>query len=285
MGEVPTLINLMGLSDIFLLLIPFLIIPILIISLGKGADIIIKAFDKVASGTLLIHDYKLFFLLYPYYLILSLLMSFLIENSLLFEEFALSELEIALIALSLAFLPRVIGFTAAREQTRAMLITILTPLLIFSLPLLFLGLKKEIIFPPVIVKYCLVGALIFSVLGELWILFAQRIKILVKLPEYREPDFLKDVYDKPYEQNWKGLAAAFNKSDIDYDQQRIIEGFTVGLKRAKDHNELLDTLRDIDYSKGASWKLISILQELAKDEDKYVRSAAADALKGIRSGI
>ena len=178
--------------DILPLSILFLLIPIFIIFLGKIANLIIKSLNMVASRTLIFNDRKLFIPLFLYYLMLSILMSFLIENSLLFSNFELTELEIALIALSLAFLPRVIGFTAAHEQTRVMLLSILTPLTTFALPLLILK-SKDMTFSLEIVKYCLLGSMTFSVVGELWILAAQKVKILVKSPEYQKPDFLDGV--------------------------------------------------------------------------------------------
>lgn len=215
---------------------------------------------------------------------LSILMSFLIGNSLLFSNFELTELEIALIALSLAFLPRVIGFTAAHEQTRTMLLSILTPLTTLALPMLILK-SKDITFSIEIVKYCLLGSLTFSVVGELWILAAQKVKILVKSPEYLKPDFLDGVRAKPWEQDWNSFIKDFNDPDLDYVRPIIINAFKIGLKEAKKSTDLiqkiLSALRNVDYLIEDSSKFINILKELAGDEYPNVRKAAAGALREI----
>ena len=304
--------------DILPLSILFLLIPIFIIFLGKIANLIIKSLNMVASRSLIFNDHKLFIPLFLYYLMLSILMSFLIENSLLFSNFELTELEIALIALSLAFLPRVIGFTAAHEQTRVMLLSILTPLTTLALPLLILK-SKDITFSLELVKYCFLGSLTFSVVGELWILAAQKVKILVKSPEYQKPDFLDGVRAKPWEQDWESFIKDFNNPDFEYVRPIIINAFKIGLEEAKNSTDLilqiLSALRNVDYSiedssKFSNWwielakdeyysgrpaaaltlreisklkpdEILPILKKLAGDEDRYVRQAATDALREI----
>ena len=264
-----------------LMLVFFLIIPFLIILFGKIADIILKIFNKVASRTLIFHDYRMFHPLFLYYLVLSIFMSFLMKNSLLFSEFALADFEIAIIALSLAFLPRVIGFTAAHERTRTMLLSILTPLTTFSLPILILK-WENVIFSLETVQYCLLGSLIFPIFGELWIWIAQRTpykKILVKFPEYQKPDFLDDVRAKAWEQDWMRFIEDFKDHDLEYLRPIIINAFRAGLKEAVAKNSLdlkvkiLDAMKSMDYSIKDSSKLLDLMKELPKDEYEYVQAA------------
>ena len=252
-----------------LMLAFFLIIPFFIILFGKIADNIIKIFNKVASRTLLFHDYRLFLPLFLYYLVLSNFMSFLMKNSLIFSGFTLTDFEIAIIALSLAFLPRVIGFTAAHERTRIMLLSILTPLTTFSLPLLIFKWEEVILISLETVKYCLVGSLIFPSFGELWIWIAQRMpyKILVKSPEYQRPDFLDGVKAKPWEQDWMKFIKDFNDPDLEYVRPIIIHAFKAGLREAitkKSHDltlKILNALESVDRTIKDSSKFLDLVKE------------------------
>lgn len=266
------------------LLLLFLVIPALIIILGKLSDLIVENFNITVSRTLIFNDFTFILPLFFYYLVLSIFMSFLIENSLIFSNFDLEELEIALIALSLAYLPRVIGFTAAHERTRALLLSILTPLTTLSLPVLFLK-SEDITFTVEVIWYCILGSLVFPFVGDLWIMGTRKAGILVKYPEYQRPDFLKGIKAKPYEQNWDRFAEDFNDPYFEEYRNTIIKAFIIGAEEAKNSVDLAESiisaLKNVDYSIEISSRFFDVWKELAKDEKWTVRMTVAKALEEI----
>lgn len=259
----------------------FLVVPMIIIILGKLSDFLIRVFKKAASKTLVFNDYGLFPIIFAYYLALSIFMSFLIGNSVLFSEFELTAWEIPLIALSLAFLPRVLSFTAIHEHTKVALLSILVPLIALALPLIFLK-SGEVTFSWEIVRYCFFGSLIFSIAGELWILAAQKSKILIKSPEYQRPGFLNDVRAKPKDQDWKCFIKEFNNPDFEEFRPTIVKAFETGFKESKDYSglkhEILFALSDLDHSLEDSIKFIDLLKKLGVDEIWGVRAVVAEAI-------
>lgn len=59
----------------------FFLFPILIILLGKSAELIVRALEKISTGPLSLIEPKNSVLLFGYYVLLSIFLAVLIENS------------------------------------------------------------------------------------------------------------------------------------------------------------------------------------------------------------
>lgn len=157
-------------TSVFLL---FFLVPVLIIILGKTAELIIRLLEKVSTGPLSLIGPQTTLLLMCYYASLSTFLALLIENSAILSilNFRPDEWQVAIISLSLAFFPRVLSYASGTERARNVLLAILTPLTLTAAVVLFIQ-PATIALRLQTLEFCIVGSLIQPIIGDLTLYFA-----------------------------------------------------------------------------------------------------------------
>lgn len=150
----------------------FIISPIIIIVLGKIAELVIYTFERVSTGPLFITGPRNTLLLFGYYMSISILIALLIENSVILTllNFSPDEWQVAFVSLSLAFLPRVLSYASSMERARGVLLGILTPLTLTA-TIVLLTQPSSLAFRAKTLQFCFVGSLIQPVFGDLTLYF------------------------------------------------------------------------------------------------------------------
>jgi len=163
-------------SEYFLV---FLFAPLLILVLGKVAELIIHTLEMISTGPLSILKPTNSVRLVAYYTFFSIFLSVLIENSIVLSilNFRFDTWQVATISLGLAFLPRVLSYAGSMERARSILLAILTPLTLTAAFVLFIK-PAKIIFSFETFEYCFIGSLIQTALGDLTLYFASFIGII-----------------------------------------------------------------------------------------------------------
>jgi hypothetical protein len=151
----------------------FLLTPLFIISLGKMAELLINVLERVSTGPLSIIKLGNFLFLLVYYVLFSIFLAVLIENSIVLSllNFRFTEWQVAIISLGLAFLPRVLSYASSMERARGILLAILTPLTLTATVVLFIR-PASVIFNLKTLEFCVVGSILQTALGDLSLYFA-----------------------------------------------------------------------------------------------------------------
>lgn len=162
-------------SAIFLLFVS----PILIVLLGKIAELIIYFLERISTGPLSFIEPRNTLLLTCYYAVFSMFLALLIENSAILTliSFKPPEWQIAIISLGLAFLPRILSYASSMERARSILLAILTPLTLTAAIVLFIP-PSNIGFRLRTLEFCVVGSIIQSMLGDLTLYFAGFLEVI-----------------------------------------------------------------------------------------------------------
>ena len=149
-----------------------LISPILIVLLGKIAELIILSLEKISTGPLSIISPKNTILLLFYYASFSIFLAFLIENSVILSlvNLTLEEAHVAVASLSLAFFPRLLNYASGMERARNTLLAILTPLTLTAAVALLVQ-PSAITLRSQTLQLCFVGSLIQPIIGDLTLYF------------------------------------------------------------------------------------------------------------------
>lgn len=151
----------------------FLLTPLLIIVLGKTAELLIHVLERVSTGPLSLIKPSNALLLMGYYLLFSIFLATLIDNSIVLSllSFRFSEWQVAAISLGLAFLPRVLSYTSSMERARSILLAILTPLTLTATIVLFIQ-PESVVFRLKTLEFCVVGSIPQTTLGDVALYFA-----------------------------------------------------------------------------------------------------------------
>jgi hypothetical protein len=277
--ELPT-----GVSILF-----FFLFPILIIILGKSAELIIRALEKVSTGPLSLIEPKNSVLLFGYYVLLSIFLAVLIENSAILSllNFRPNELQVALISLGLAFLPRVLSYASGTERARNTLLAILTPLTLTAAFTLFTQ-PVTLAFRQQTLELCIVGGLIQIVVGDLALYSAGFLGIIhpiITIETISMLDLQRVVYSQLETIQWDRIcqifkeAKQFNRDDI---SQKICRAMNFFVKESREREAKLaritfvDALVETIYSSpDLRDELIPYLEDLDKDPVAEVRARTA----------
>ena len=151
----------------------FFLFPILIILLGKTAELIIRTLEKISTGPLSLTAPINTILLFCYYASLSIFLALLIENSAILTllNFRPDEWQVALISLSLAFFPRVLSYASGMERARNTLLAIFTPLTLTAAVTVFTQ-PATLAFNLQTLELCIIGGIIQVIFGDLALYFA-----------------------------------------------------------------------------------------------------------------
>ena len=112
-------------------------LPAFLIILGRLADQVLQITSKIV---ILNQSLTSFPLLITTYFLLGLFFIFLLKNSILkmyLEDF--NNAQLVLIGVSLALLPRIVQVTGGERRARQILLTLLTPLIVFAAPAILIS--------------------------------------------------------------------------------------------------------------------------------------------------
>lgn len=267
----------------------FFFFPILIILLGKLAELIIRAFERISTGPLSLIEPRNTFLLFCYYVSLSIFLAVLIENSALLSllNFRPNEWQVALISLSLGFLPRVLSYASGIERARNTLLAIFTPLTLTAAVTL-LTQPATLAYRLQTLELCIVGSLIQVLFGDLALYFAGFLGIIhpiITIETISLLDLRRLIYSQLETIQWNQIcevlkeAKQVNRVDI---IDKILESMKffihesrkrrAKLARAVFVNALIKTIHS---EPNLQKELASYIDTLKKDKEAEVRARIA----------
>jgi hypothetical protein len=153
--------------------------PILVVLLGKTGELAIRGLERASTGPLSLTNLRSALLLVGYYFLLSTFLAFLIENSVILSlvNFRPNEWQVAIISLSLAFLPRVLSYASGMERARNILLAVLTPLTLTAVLTLFMQ-PTALTLTLQTLELCFLGSLILPFVGDLTLFFVGSLGII-----------------------------------------------------------------------------------------------------------
>jgi hypothetical protein len=267
----------------------FFLFPILILLLGKIAELIIIALERVSTGPLSVTGAKTTLLLICYYALFSAFLAFLIENSIIVSLVSVRFQEgyVALIALSLAFLPRVLSCATGMERARSILLAILTPLTMTATIALLIN-PSTIALRPQTLQFCLAGSLVQPIIGDLTIYFLAFLGIIhpkITFETISLLDLKQLVRSQLETLQWNPICAILkeakhvNRTDIN---QKIITSMMFFVEESRRRRAKLARIAFIDTlveslcsEPTLKEDLISLFKVLNNDQEAEVRSRLA----------
>jgi hypothetical protein len=260
--------------------------PILLIVFGKMGELVIRALELVATGPLSLTNIKSTFLLMIYYTTFSVFLAFLIENSVILSAigFQPNEWQVAIISLSLAFLPRVLSYASGMERSRNIILAILTPLTLAAAMTIFLQ-PSAPIFSIQTLKICFVGSLILPIIGDLTLfLFGSSgfVHPVITFETISLLDMNRLVNSQLETLKWENIcdilkkAKKANRSDI---IQKIVEAMTSFIKESRRRGAkycriifIDDLTTALSSDPNLAQELLPVLRSFNKDTEVDVRN-------------